>query len=106
MPEIPGDHPVHLLIQQQLRLMSQHLALLAAIDQVESEGFCAASWQPEIVALASPLAVDGATYVLNISLSITAPIDIVAPRLAPKLLSLRGQVLAALEREGPAAGAA
>jgi DNA-binding IclR family transcriptional regulator len=80
--------------------------ILAAIEQVESEGFCAASWQPEIVALASPLAVDGATYVLNISLSITAPIDIVAPRLAPKLLSLRGQVLAALERAEPAAGAA
>lgn len=68
----------------------------AAVEQVQAHGFCAASWQPEIVALASPLAVDGATYVLNLSLSTTEPMDEVAPRLAPKLLALRGQLLAAL----------
>ncbi len=68
----------------------------AAVDQVRAQGYCAASWQPEIVALASPLAVDGATYVLNLSQSTTEPMDVVATRLAPKLLALRGQVLAAL----------
>jgi DNA-binding IclR family transcriptional regulator len=80
--------------------------ILAAIEQVGLEGFCAASWQPEIVALASPLAVDGATYVLNLSLSTTEPMDIAARRLGPKLLALRAQVLAALERSGPAVGVA
>ena len=70
--------------------------ILAAIAQVESQGFCAASWQPEIVALASPLAIDGATYVLNLSLSTTEPMDAVAQRLGTTLLALRGQVLAAL----------
>jgi hypothetical protein len=38
-----------------------------------------------------------AIYVLNLSLSTTEPIESVADRLAPKLLTLRGQVLAALE---------
>jgi DNA-binding IclR family transcriptional regulator len=71
--------------------------ILSAIEQVEEQGFCAASWQPEIVALASPLAIDGATYVLNLSLSTTEPMDVVARRLGPKLLALRGQVMAALE---------
>ena len=67
-----------------------------AIGQVQAQDFCAASWQPEIVALASPLAIDGATYVLNLSLSTTEPMDAVARRLGPTLLALRSQVLAAL----------
>lgn len=71
--------------------------ILAAVAQVEQEGFCAASWQPEIVAVASPFTIDGATYVLNLSLSTTEPKDMVACRLGPKLLALRGQVRAALE---------
>jgi hypothetical protein len=40
--------------------------------------------------------VDGATCVLNLSLPITEPMDAVATRLSPKLLALRGQLLAAL----------
>ena len=71
--------------------------ILAAGRQVRTDGYCAASWQPEIVALASPLVTPDATYVLNLSLSTTEPIESVAERLAPKLLTLRGQVLAALE---------
>jgi DNA-binding IclR family transcriptional regulator len=71
--------------------------ILAAAQQVRADGYCAASWQPEIVALASPLVTPDAIYVLNLSLSTTEPIESVADRLAPKLLTLRGQVLAALE---------
>jgi DNA-binding IclR family transcriptional regulator len=71
--------------------------ILAATRQVRTEGFCSASWQPEIVALASPLVMPDAIYVLNLSLSTTEPMESVADRLAPKLLTLRGQVLAALE---------
>ena len=71
--------------------------ILAAARQVRADGYCAASWQPEIVALASPLVTPDATYVLNLSLSTTEPIESVAERLAPKLLTLRGQVLTSLE---------
>lgn len=70
--------------------------ILAAIRQVDAEGYCAASWQPEIVALAAPLVTADATYVLNLSLSTTDPIAAVAHRFAPTLLALRGQVLAGL----------
>lgn len=70
--------------------------ILAAVRKVGAEGYCAASWQPEIVALACPLHTADATYVLNLSLSTTDPIDAVAQRLAPKLLTLRDQVLAGL----------
>jgi DNA-binding IclR family transcriptional regulator len=71
--------------------------ILEAARQVRADGYCSASWQPEIVALASPLVTPDAIYVLNLSLSTTEPIESVADRLAPKLLTLRGQVLAALE---------
>jgi DNA-binding IclR family transcriptional regulator len=71
--------------------------ILEAAHKVRTDGYCSASWQPEIVALASPLVTPDATYVLNLSLSTTEPIESVAERLAPKLLTLRGQVLAALE---------
>jgi DNA-binding IclR family transcriptional regulator len=71
--------------------------ILEAARKVGTDGYCSASWQPEIVALASPLVTPDAIYVLNLSLSTTEPIESVADRLAPKLLTLRGQVLAALE---------
>jgi DNA-binding IclR family transcriptional regulator len=70
--------------------------ILAAIRQVGTDGYCAASWQPEIVALACPLHTPDATYVMNLSLSTADAIEAVAQRLAPKLLTLRDQVLAGL----------
>lgn len=73
--------------------------ILAAIEQVRSEDFCAASWQPEVVAVATPLVTPDAIYVLNLSLSSTDPMQSVARRFAPKLLALKGQILLALERQ-------
>ena len=70
----------------------------AAIQQVGAQGYCAASWQPEVVAVATPLLTDDATYVLNVSLSTDEPVVQVAERVAPKLLALRGQVLDAMGR--------
>ena len=65
----------------------------AAVDNVRKEGFCWASWQPEVVALAAPLAVAGhPVYVLNMSVtSDVAPAETVA-RLREPLLALANQL--------------
>jgi DNA-binding IclR family transcriptional regulator len=73
-------------------------AIDAAVRQVHAEGYCAASWQPEVVAIATPLLTPDATFVLNLSQSTSEPLEEVAGRLAPKLLALRSEVQAALER--------
>lgn len=75
-------------------------ALAQAIDQavadVARQGWCAAAWQPQVVALACPLQFAGGSYVLNLSLTTEEPVPTITPRLAPALLALRAQVLAAL----------
>ncbi|KQP08835.1 IclR family transcriptional regulator [Pseudorhodoferax sp. Leaf265] len=55
---------------------------------VAEKGYCSASWQPEVVALAAPLAVDGATYVFNLSLSTAESAGRVAKQFSPALLDL------------------
>jgi len=63
-----------------------------AFSDVHDKGFCIASWQPEVVALATPFLFEEATYVLNISLSTkTLPAD-VASEFSPMLLALRDTV--------------
>jgi DNA-binding IclR family transcriptional regulator len=69
-----------------------------AVQQVQHEGYCSAAWQPEVVAVAAPLPTSDATFVLNVSLSTSEPVQDVARRLAPQLLKLRVDILAALER--------
>ncbi|WP_083745116.1 IclR family transcriptional regulator [Variovorax sp. KK3] len=64
-----------------------------AIDGVHRRGWCAASWQPEIVAVATPLMLDGERlHVMNASVSTTEPPGEVALELAPPLLALREQI--------------
>lgn len=70
----------------------------AAVRHVQDVGYCAASWQPEVVAVAAPLATNDAAYALNISVFTTEPMELVVRRLAPKVLTLRDDVLIALER--------
>ena len=73
------------------------LEIEQAIGQVERLGWCAASWQPEIVALAMPLALRGdREHVLNISVSSSLAVEVVAGRLAPALLALGGSIEGAL----------
>jgi DNA-binding IclR family transcriptional regulator len=69
-----------------------------SIRQVHEEGYCAASWQPEVVAVATPLTTPDATYVLNMSLLTTDPFVKAVRRLAPKLLALKNEVLVALDK--------
>ncbi len=52
------------------------------------DGFCAASWQPEVVALAAPLVLDDAVYAVNVSVSTAEPMGRVQAQLAPSLLRL------------------
>ena len=70
-----------------------------AIESVQVHGFCAASWQPEVVALAAPIrtsAVDGSDgasgYVLNLSVSTTESLTSVVRELSPALLALAADV--------------
>ncbi len=72
-----------------------------AIECVAQHGYCAASWQPEVVALATPLVVQGARYALNISLSTADPLEEVVAELAPRLLALKAGILHALEVSAP-----
>jgi len=67
-------------------------ALAAAIRDVEDKGFCAAAWQPEVVALATPLRFKGSRYALNVSLSTAEPLATVVRELAPTLLALSARI--------------
>lgn len=69
-----------------------------AIASVKESGFCAASWQPEVVAVAAPLIISDMAYAVNVSVLTTEPFDRVVSRLAPKLLTLRDDISHALER--------
>jgi DNA-binding IclR family transcriptional regulator len=72
-----------------------------AIDNVRSSGFCAASWQAEVVALATPLQTTGACYSLNVSISTAETIDAVVSVLAAPLLELKEDILKAMSLRAP-----
>jgi hypothetical protein len=63
---------------------------------VHSKGWCAASWQPEVVAVATPLQFQGADYALNMSVTTAAGPDAEAERLALLLLQLKRELEVAL----------
>jgi DNA-binding IclR family transcriptional regulator len=66
----------------------------AAAASVLKHGYCAAAWQPGVVAIATPLVKPNwPTYVLNMSVGTTAPPAGVARRLKGDLLALRGELL-------------
>lgn len=75
-------------------------ALKAEIEiaekRVKTEGFCIASWQPEVVALATPIAIDNQIYSLNLSVSSNEDLMKLAQELAPVLLVLKEKIQAAL----------
>lgn len=67
----------------------------AAVKSVERHGFCAAAWQPEVVAVATPIATPlHPIYVLNVSVSTTTPLDEVVPTLKGPLLQLAHELQA------------
>jgi DNA-binding IclR family transcriptional regulator len=68
------------------------LALDTAIRAVHEQGYCAASWQPEVVAVAAPLIFKGLQYALNVSLPTAEPFACVVRSLAPTLLALKTRI--------------
>jgi DNA-binding IclR family transcriptional regulator len=73
-----------------------------SIRDVSQSGFCAASWQPEVVALATPIATAEGIYSLNVSVSTVDSMDSVVEALAAPLLDLRRQVTEAWSRRAQA----
>lgn len=69
----------------------------AAIHDVQTHGYCAAAWQPEVVALAVPLHVPGLpVHVLNMSVTGPASVSDVRARLSAPLLKLAGKIVAGM----------
>ena len=83
----------------------QWAAISLEIEKARSDvlnlGYCGAAWQPEVVALAAPLVVDGAVYVLNVSLSTKESIADVAVDLGSALLRLVDIVRKELSKQQP-----
>jgi DNA-binding IclR family transcriptional regulator len=73
-----------------------------AAESVNKFGYCAASWQAEVVALATPLPTREACYSLNVSVSTAETIDEAAAALAAPLVELKQEILRqlALRSEG------
>jgi DNA-binding IclR family transcriptional regulator len=78
----------------QWKALAAHIA--AAMESVARHGWCAASWQPEVVAVSTPLAAEGTHYVLNVSVSTAEDPAATVRLLAPVLLTLRARVEHAL----------
>lgn len=69
----------------------------AAMLHVEQRGYCVASWQPEVVAVAAPLVIPARPiYVLNVSVTTAASIEDTERELSGPLLALRERARAAL----------
>jgi len=87
---------VPLLASLEHRRGAQWAALYADIQaarqSVRELGYCAAAWQPEVVAIAAPLEVDQDVYVVNISLSTTDSMESTVEMLAPCLLRLTAEI--------------
>lgn len=71
--------------------------IVQAVRQFEAKGYCLASWQPEVVALATPFATpSGAIYVLNMSVTTQdSPLHIEAELCGP-LMALSEKVAQAV----------
>jgi len=63
------------------------------IDSVRRIGYCAVSWQPQVIALATPILADGhPPYILNFSMATTASRESVVRILRAPLLNLAKQI--------------
>lgn len=74
--------------------------LAQAISGVRRDGWCAASWLPNVVAVACPLVfAGGPTYALNASVTTEEPFDVVAATLVAPLLGLAAGIRAEAGRQ-------
>jgi DNA-binding IclR family transcriptional regulator len=69
--------------------------LQEAMESVRRHGYCVATWQPEVVALATPIMAEGrVACVLNASLTTAAPLAAVVKALKTPLLDLARKLAA------------
>ena len=69
-----------------------------AMAHVAAHGYCAAAWQPEVVALAAPLRFSTMLLVLNVSTSTSEPLEHMERELAPILLDTVAKIEAEFRR--------
>ena len=67
-----------------------------AEKQVKEHGFCMATWQPEVIALATPIVIGTQIYALNVSVSSDEDVAKLANELSPVLIDLTSQLNAAI----------
>jgi DNA-binding IclR family transcriptional regulator len=69
----------------------------AAVRSVQTVGYCWASWQPQVIALATPIAMQGhPVYVLNMSVNTDADPTEVVDRLSTPLAALASKIRQAM----------
>ncbi|MDR3455334.1 MAG: helix-turn-helix domain-containing protein [Rhodoferax sp.] len=72
--------------------------ITSAIDSVRQQGYCWASWQPQVVALATPVVVvDRPVYVLNMSITGDVEALEVVARLREPLLALADRLRTSID---------
>lgn len=77
--------------RQRWRKLEQEIA--EAANSIHDKGYCIATWQPQVVALASPVVTDQRPiYVLNVSLTTEAPLITAVRSLERPLLALAAQL--------------
>ncbi|WP_342050495.1 MULTISPECIES: IclR family transcriptional regulator [unclassified Cupriavidus] len=96
----PDDEREGLMRQFARRFATHWNALASEIDasiaQVRAHGWCIASWQPEVMAISTPMRLGHyPVHVLNVSLSTKASMDDAAKELAPHLMRLASDIDAA-----------
>jgi DNA-binding IclR family transcriptional regulator len=99
----PEKHRTELLARFGARRDKGWSALLrditAAIDDVRRLGYCAATWQPEVVSISAPIVMpDRPIYVLNMSASGTTAAQAFIRSFRAPLLELARHIRLALER--------
>jgi DNA-binding IclR family transcriptional regulator len=78
------------------RLLEREIADAAAA--IARHGYCVASWQPQVVALATPLVSAGhAIHVLNVSVTTVEPAEAIVRALAQPLLTLSADLRRAMD---------
>lgn len=73
-------------------------ALDEAIESVHKHDYCSASWQPEVVAVSTPMPSPDGVFSLNVSVSTQDDVRQVVRHLAPKLLALKKTIARDLAR--------
>lgn len=73
----------------------------AAVLSVREKGYCVASWQPQVVAMATPLQIGGyGVHALNVSVSTQQDMETVEADLAEPLMALSATIQARMQRLG------